>query len=187
MIAWTLHGVLSTIHERYIRRQDLGWLLAGIGVSTAIILLVFKDTILALIASVQLTANDRVRASDWTEMPSMGANRDVIDIALYTVNIRSWDKTIPTIPTSERVAKTFKNWRVMQNSRGRRIKRSAGINLHSAHLLRDGDLDRLSQIGVLKAELADKVKELEEHKRHRGANEQRRMTNLGTFRAYRAR
>ena len=114
----------------------------GIGVSTAVVLFVFKDTILSLIASIQLTANDMVRIGDWIEMPKQGADGDVIDIALHTIKVQNWDKTITTIPTFELYAQSFKNWRGMQESGGRRIKRALHIDLATVRFLSDEDVER---------------------------------------------
>jgi miniconductance mechanosensitive channel len=99
-------------------------LLSGLGAMAAVLMLVFKDTILSLVASVQLTSNDMLRVGDWIEMPQMGADGDVIDIALHTIKVQNWDKTITTIPTHRLIADSFKNWRGMSESGGRRIKRS---------------------------------------------------------------
>src|SRR5690606_9118793 len=99
-------------------------LLSGLGAMAAVLMLVFKDTILSLVASVQLTSNDMLRVGDWIEMPQMGADGDVIDIALHTVKVQNWDKTITTIPTHRLIAESFRNWRGMSESGGRRIKRA---------------------------------------------------------------
>ncbi|MEO0477939.1 MAG: mechanosensitive ion channel family protein [Planctomycetota bacterium] len=167
--------------------QDLSALLAGIGVSTAIVLLVFKDTLTSLVASISLTANDTVRVGDWIEMPAAGADGDVIDVALHMVKVRNWDKTITTIPINDLYAKTFKNWRGMSESGGRRIKRSIKLDINSVRFLDEADFERLEKIGILKGYLNGKKKELEEYNRHRNQDEQRRLTNMGTFRAYVAR
>ncbi|MBW2495013.1 MAG: mechanosensitive ion channel, partial [Deltaproteobacteria bacterium] len=105
--------------------------LSGLGAMTAVLLLVFKDTILSLVASVQLTGNDMIRVGDWIEMPKYGADGDVVDIALHTVKVQNWDKTITTIPTHKLIEDSFKNWRGMSLTGGRRIKRSVFIDANT--------------------------------------------------------
>ena len=168
--------------------SDVSSLVAGIGVSTAVVLFVFKDTILSLIASIQLTANDMVRIGDWIEMPKQGADGDVIDIALHTVKVQNWDKTITTIPTFELYAQSFKNWRGMQESGGRRIKRSLHIDLESIRFLGDEDVERLSQIRLIHPYLAEKREAVAATNAAlpdgSAVTDRRRLTNVGTFRAY---
>lgn len=106
-------------------------LLSGIGALSAVIMLIFKDSILGLVAGVQLTSNDMVRVGDWIEMPKYGADGDIIDISLNTVKVQNWDKTITTIPTYALISDSFKNWRGMHNSGGRRIKRSINVDTSS--------------------------------------------------------
>ncbi|MCG8590040.1 MAG: mechanosensitive ion channel family protein, partial [Proteobacteria bacterium] len=104
------------------------WLfLSGVGAMTAVLLLVFRDTILSLVASIQLTGNDMIRVGDWIEMPQFGADGDVVDVALHTVKVQNWDKTITTTPTHRLISESFKNWRGMSMSGGRRIKRSVSL------------------------------------------------------------
>jgi miniconductance mechanosensitive channel len=110
-------------------------LLSGLGAMAAVLLLVFKDTILSLVASVQLTSNDMLRVGDWIEMPSMDADGDVIDIALHTVKVQNFDKTITTIPTHKLIADSFRNWRGMSDSGGRRIKRALVLDQNSVRFL----------------------------------------------------
>jgi miniconductance mechanosensitive channel len=164
-------------------------LLSGLGAMTAILLLVFKDTILGLVASVQLTANDMVRVGDWIEMPQYGADGDVIDVALHTVKVQNWDKTITTIPTYKLIAESFKNWRGMSASGGRRIKRAVYIDKNSIRFLSDEEVARFRRFALLKDYIASKEKELADYnaglKYATEANvNQRRLTNVGTFRAY---
>src|SRR3546814_8049335 len=99
-------------------------LLAGVVGMTAVLLMVFKDTLLSLVASLQIASNDMLRVGDWIEMPSQGADGDVIDISLHTVKVQNWDKTISTIPTHRMISESFRNWRGMTESGGRRIKRA---------------------------------------------------------------
>ncbi|MDJ0927369.1 MAG: mechanosensitive ion channel family protein [Gammaproteobacteria bacterium] len=164
-------------------------LLSGLGAMTAILLLVFKDTILGLVASVQLTANDMVRVGDWIEMPQFGADGDVVDVALHTVKVQNWDKTITTIPTHKLIAESFKNWRGMSASGGRRIKRSVHIDQNSIRFLTSAEIDRFKQFALLKDYIPAKEQELRDYNaRLEYATEasvnQRRLTNVGTFRAY---
>ena len=128
IVIWIFGGVM--IIAAVLDRSPL-LLLSGFGAMTAILLLVFKDTILSLVASVQLTAQDMVRVGDWIEMPQFGADGDVVDVQLHTVKVQNWDKTITTIPTHRLITDSFKNWRGMSQSGGRRIKRSIFIDVSS--------------------------------------------------------
>jgi miniconductance mechanosensitive channel len=164
-------------------------LLSGLGAMTAILLLVFKDTILGLVASVQLTANDMVRVGDWIEMPQYGADGDVIDVALHTVKVQNWDKTITTVPTHRLIAESFKNWRGMSASGGRRIKRSVHIDKNSIRFLTQDEIQRFKDFALLTDYIRDKEKELAAYntgvsKTGAASVNQRHLTNVGTFRAY---
>jgi len=164
-------------------------LLSGLGAITAVLLLVFKDTILSLVASIQLTTNDMLRVGDWITMPSMDADGDVIDISLHTVKVQNFDKTISTIPTHRLVSDAFQNWRGMAESGGRRIKRSVVLDQNTIRFLSDTEVDELEKLNALKTYLADKRKELAEwNESELGGDDApvnaRRMTNIGTFRAY---
>lgn len=165
---------------------ELGSLFVGMGALTAVIMLVFKDTILAFVASLQISSNDLVRIGDWIEVPGAKADGDVIDIALHTVKVQNWDKTITTVPTYELFANSFKNWRGMTDGDGRRIKRSITLDVQSVRFLEDEDLDRLSKIAVLSDYLEEKRAALRSAERRDDevAANRRRLTNLGTFRAY---
>ena len=168
---------------------DLRYLVTGLGAATAVLMLIFQDTILSLVASVQISGDGRVRIGDWIEMPSQNADGDVIDIALHTVTVQNWDKTITTIPTKKLVTESFKNWRGMQESGGRRIKRSIFLDQHSVRFLDAPALDRLERFGLLDDYLAGKRVELQQWnaqvaQAHPEEVNARRMTNLGTFRAY---
>ncbi len=164
-------------------------LITGLGAATAVFMLVFQDTILSLVASVQISGDGRVRIGDWIEMPSQNADGDVIDIALHTVTVQNWDKTVTTIPTKKLVTESFKNWRGMQESGGRRIKRSIYLDQHSVRFVDTQGLARLSQFALLDDYLAGKQQELEQWnaqvaQAHPEPVNARRLTNLGTFRAY---
>ena len=164
-------------------------LLSGLGALSAILLLVFKDTILGLVAGVQLTSNDMLRVGDWIEVPGSGADGDVIDIALHTVKVQNWDKTITTIPTWKLIADPFKNWRGMSEAGGRRIKRALLIDAGSVRFIGGEDITRMSESTVLRDYLADKATEVSIWNAELGEAaripiNQRRLTNLGTLRAY---
>jgi miniconductance mechanosensitive channel len=163
--------------------------LSGLGAMTAVLLLIFRDTILSLVASVQLTGNDMVRVGDWIEMPQYGADGDVIDVALHTVKVQNWDKTITTVPTHKLISDPFKNWRFMSLSGGRRIKRALYLDMSTVRFLEAGEIDRFGQFALLGDYVRDKRAELDAHNAARGRNPQlnadiRRLTNLGTFRVY---
>lgn len=164
-------------------------LLSGLGALAAVLMLVFKDTILSLVASIQLSSNDMLRVGDWIEMPSAGVDGDVIDIALHTVKVQNFDKTIVTIPTWKLISESYRNWRGMQEAGGRRIKRSLLIDQTSVRFLSDEDEADLARFAVLKDYLAEKDEELAEWNASLAEAGQepvnrRRQTNLGAFRAY---
>ena len=163
--------------------------LSGLGALTAVLMLVFRDTILSLVASVQIMSNDMIRIGDWVEMPQANADGDVIDIALHTVKIQNWDKTISAIPTHKFISESFKNWRGMSDSGGRRIKRAIHLDMSSIHFLSDEEMAQLSRFEFLHEYLHTKQTELEvANAREVSGNDvipdQRRLTNVGTFRAY---
>ncbi len=163
--------------------------ISGIGAFTAVLLLIFKDSILGLVAGVQLSTNDLVRIGDWITMPKYGADGDVIDISLVTVSVQNFDKTIVVLPAYTLISEGFKNWRGMQESDGRRIKRSFNIDMQSIRFL-DGELmKKIEAVQLLKPYLQERLQEITSHNRAVGADEDspvngRRLTNLGTFRAY---
>ncbi|AMJ56641.1 MAG: mechanosensitive ion channel family protein [Xanthomonadales bacterium] len=164
-------------------------ILTGLGAMTAVLMLIFQDTILSLVASVQISNDGRVRIGDWIEMPSQNADGDVIDIALHTITVQNWDKTITTVPTKKLISDSFKNWRGMSESGGRRIKRAIYLDQHSVRFLEAGEVSRLHRFALIDGYLGEKQRELGEWNARpevRGAEavNQRRVTNLGTFRAY---
>lgn len=164
-------------------------LLSGLGALSAILILVFQDTILSFIAGLQLTMNDQVRVGDWIEMPQYGADGDVEEVALHTIKVRNWDKSITTIPTHKLVGDSFKNWRGMFESGGRRIKRSILIDQTSVRFLDEELMARLQNIQLLQDYLGQKTKEIEEYNALHNIDTSslvngRHLTNLGTFRAY---
>ena len=164
-------------------------LLSGIGALAAVLLLVFRDTILSFVASLQMANYDMIRVGDWIEMKQYGADGDVVELTLHTVKIQNFDKTITTVPTSKLTEQTFKNWRGMSESGGRRIKRSFFVDMNSIRFLDDADLDRLGRFAVLKDYIQEKRRELAEFNRAFEGDPDlvlnaRRMTNVGTLRAY---
>ena len=169
--------------------KKIGLLLSGLGAMSAVLILVFKDTILGFVAGIQLASNDMLRVGDWITMPGAGADGDVIDITLYTVKVRNFDKTIVTIPTWKLISDSYQNWRGMAESGGRRIKRALLIDAGTVHFLDADGLERLGRFRLLHDYLGAKNTELAQWNRSLGeAGEQavnrRRMTNLGSFRAY---
>lgn len=160
-------------------------LLAGLGAVSAVLMLVFKDSILGFVAGIQLMSNRMVNIGDWIVMPSSNADGDVIEINLTTVKVQNWDKTISTIPTYKLVSESFTNWRGMQESGGRRIKRSVNIDIYSVHYLTDEDVENLKQSSLLKAYIENKQQEIREYNANvENPLDKRRLTNLGTFREY---
>ncbi|WP_417659864.1 mechanosensitive ion channel family protein [Pseudidiomarina sp.] len=164
-------------------------LLSGLGAMAAVLMLVFQDTLLSLVASVQITSNDIIRVGDWVEMPNLSVDGDVIDIALHTVKVQNWDKTISTIPTKRFISDPFKNWRGMQESGGRRIKRSLMLDQNSVHFLSEEERGKLHRFRLLKDYLNTKQKEIDDWNQQlkdegKEPVNTRRISNLGTFRAY---
>lgn len=164
-------------------------LFSGLGAMTAVLLLVFKDTIMGFVAGIQLSANDMLAEGDWLEMPKFGADGAVIDISLTTVKVRNWDNTITTIPAYSLIADSFKNWRGMSESGGRRIKRAVYIDATSVKFLQPEDLERLRHAALISDYIEKKSTEIEQDNQQAGVDlsspmNGRRLTNLGTFRAY---
>ncbi len=164
-------------------------LFSGLGAMTAILMLVFKDPIMGLVGGIQLSANRMLSVGDWLEMPRYGADGDVIDITLTSVKVQNWDKTITTIPTYALIADSFKNWRGMQESGGRRIKRSIRIDMTSVQFLSDAQIAFFRKADLLTDYIDARLKEIHACNTSRSQDltcpiNGRRMTNLGTFRAY---
>ena len=186
IIVWVLGGVM--IISALLDRSPL-LLLSGLGAMTAILLLVFKDTILSLVASVQLTAQDMVRVGDWIEMPQFGADGDVVDVQLHTVKVQNWDKTITTIPTHRLITDSFKNWRGMSQAGARRIKRSICIDVSTVRMQTEEEVDHFTRFALLKDYVKNKEQELSDYNKGLATEvdeevNRRRLTNVGTFRAY---
>ncbi|MCF6187770.1 MAG: mechanosensitive ion channel family protein [Desulfobulbaceae bacterium] len=164
-------------------------LLSVMGGLTAVTMLVFRDSILGFIASIQLTGTDMVRVGDWIEMPSYDADGDVIEISIHSVRVRNWDKTITTIPTYALISKSFKNWRGMSESGGRRIKRQINIDMTSIRFISDQELENFAGIQLISEYVRNRQKEIEEYNQAPGVDTSvvingRRQTNIGIFRAY---
>src|SRR5690554_3540784 len=164
-------------------------MLSGLGALSAVLLLVFKDTLLSLVASTQMSNYDMLRLGDWIEMPQAGADGFVVDMALHTVKVQNWDKTVTTIPTYKLFSESFRNWRHMFESGGRRIKRTLRIDASTVRFLTEEEIDQLRRYALIRDYLDGKQVELDETNRKLGelvkvpAN-RRRLTNIGTFRAY---
>jgi len=164
-------------------------LLGGLGAMAAVLILVFKDTILGFVASIQLSANKMVNVGDWISMPKYNADGDVIDISLNTVKVQNWDKTIATIPTYALVSESFNNWKGMEESGGRRIKRSINIDMNSVGFLDAEQIEKFRKYHLLNDYVHRKEKEISEFNKSLKLEEDqvtngRKMTNLGTFRIY---
>jgi len=168
--------------------KDISVLLTGIGAFAAVLMLVFKDSILGFVGGIQINANDMVRLGDWVSVPSAGADGTVIDISLTTVKIQNWNKTISTVPTYSLVTGSFQNWRGMEESGGRRIKRSLNIDIQSVKFSTEEDIEKYKKFRLLKDYLSKKDEELKEYNKKLGIEEDtfngRYQTNIGIFRAY---
>ena len=164
-------------------------LLSGIGALMAVIVLVFRDTILSLVASVNIASNRLVKVGDWIEAPAFDADGDVIDIALHTIKVQNWDKTITTIPTHKLVDNSFKNWQGMQESGGRRIKRAIRVDMNSIRFCDEEMLKRFGRFQLIRDYVSQRQVEVDEENRAQKIDTTqivngRRLTNVGTFRAY---
>ena len=165
------------------------YLLSGIGALTAVLMLIFKDTILSLVSSIQISSNDLFKVGDWVEAPHFGADGDVIDIALHTIKIQNWDKTISIIPTHKLVDSSFKNWKGMSDSGGRRIKRSIKIDMNSIKFCTNEMIEKFRKFNVLIDYIDSKTQEINKYNSDNKLSGDsmingRSLTNIGTFRAY---
>jgi miniconductance mechanosensitive channel len=170
-------------------QKDLTTFFAGLGAMAAVLMLIFKDSILGLVAGVQLSANDMVRLGDWIQMDSRTADGTVIDISLNTVKVQNWDRTISTIPTYALVTESFTNWRGMEESGGRRIKRSINIDMNSIHFLSRDEIEKFKKIQIIRDYIEQRELEVEQYNRDHNVDDTmpvngRRITNIGTFRKY---
>lgn len=182
----TILVIISILFEINITK-----IMTGLGATAAVLLLVFKDTILGFVAGIQLSANKMVSAGDWITMPSYKADGTVLDITLNTVKVQNWDKTITTIPTYKLVEDSFINWKGMETSGGRRIKRSINIDVSSVKFCSAEMIERFKKIRLLKGYIVQKEEELIQHntqKEGESISESlangRRLTNIGVFRKY---
>ena len=165
------------------------YLLSGIGALTAVLMLIFKDTILSLVSSIQISSNDLFKIGDWVEAPHFGADGDVIDIALHTIKIQNWDKTISVIPTHKLVDSSFKNWKGMSDSGGRRIKRSIKIDMNSVKFCTDEMIAKYKKFKILSDYIEKKTQDIIRYNSDKNLSSDttingRSLTNIGTFRAY---
>jgi miniconductance mechanosensitive channel len=164
-------------------------LLGALGALTAVLMLVFKDTILGLVASIQISSHDMVRVGDWVSMPKYGTDGDVLEITLNTVKIQNWDKTISTIPTYAFISDSFKNWRGMTDSKGRRIKRSLNIDMTSIKFCTDEEIANYKSVEMLKDYIESIQGEIATHNDSNSHDKSsllngRNLTNIGLFREY---
>jgi len=184
-----IFAVIGIIILSILIGKSPAFFIGGLGAMAAVLMLIFKDPILGLAAGIQLSANKMVRVGDWIEMSKYGADGDVIDISLTTVKVQNFDKTIVTIPTFALVSDGVRNWRGMSESGGRRIKRSVYIDMTSVKFCTQDMIEKFSKIQCLRDYIFDKKKELQDFNQEQNIDDSvlvngRRMTNLGTFRAY---
>lgn len=188
VIKLLVYLVATILSISYVLDRSPFYLLSGIGALTAVLLLVFQDTIKGLVASIQISANKMVAPGDWIEIPQYGADGDVLEIGLSTVKVQNFDRTVTTVPTYALISGSFKNWRDMLNSGGRRIKRALQIDISSIDFYSKEQLEELKKIRLLAPYLEDKIAQLEAHaKKYDIADtdvNSRQLTNIGTFRAY---
>ncbi|MCK9500741.1 MAG: mechanosensitive ion channel family protein [Fermentimonas caenicola] len=169
--------------------QDTTTVIAGLGAGSAILMLIFKDSILGFVASLQVSANDMVRIGDWITMPKYGADGDVIQITLTTVKVRNFDKTITTLPPYALVSDSFQNWRGMQETGGRRLKRSVHIKQSTIRFIRPDELEHLYKIELISEYVKTKVKEIDKYNKENSVDKSllingRNLTNIGLYRQY---
>jgi miniconductance mechanosensitive channel len=184
LIVYILGGIY--IISILIDKSPMG-IFSALGAMSVVLMLVFKDTILGFVGSIQIAANNMVKIGDWVEFPKFGADGDVIEIKLQTIKVQNWDKTITTIPTYSFVSDAFKNWRGMSESGGRRIKRSISLDMNSVKFCDDTLLQKLERIDLLRDYFDEKTKEIESFNSGKDITHSaniRQLTNLGSFRAY---
>jgi miniconductance mechanosensitive channel len=188
VIKLAIYLVATILAVSFILDKSPIYLLSGLGALTAVLLLVFQDTIKGLVASIQISANKMVAPGDWIEIPNYGADGDVIEIGLNTVKVKNFDNTVTTVPTYALINGSFKNWRGMFNSGGRRIKRTIIIDINSISFYQNVEIEKLKEIRLLKDYLQKKSDEitssLQENNLAGDNVNSRQLTNIGTFRAY---
>jgi len=170
-----------------ILNKSVVYFFSGLGALAAVLMLVFKDSILGLVAGVQLTSNNMVKPGDWVSVPKHNADGDVLEISLHTVKIQNWDKTITTIPTYALISDSFQNWKGMQESGGRRIKRTISIDMKTIQFCSLDLLEKFKKITILKDYLDKKIQEIEKHNFNVDRSVKvngRALTNIGIFRKY---
>lgn len=184
-----IYGMAIILTIAYLFKKDPWDLVIGLGTMAAVLLLIFKDTILGFVASIQLSANNMVKLGDWVTVPKHNADGTVIDITLNTVKVQNWDKTISTIPTYSLVSESFSNWKGMEESGGRRIKRSVLIDVNSIKFCDADMLNRFEKFDLIRDYVVEKERELREHNQQRKVKDEdfisgRHQTNVGIFRKY---
>ena len=184
-----IYGMAVILMIAYLFKKDPWDLVIGLGTMAAVLILVFKDTILGFVASIQLSANNMVKLGDWVTVPKHNADGTVIDITLNTVKVQNWDKTIATIPTYSLVSESFSNWKGMEESGGRRIKRSVLIDVNTIKFCDVAMLQRFEKFDLIRAYVIEKEKELREYNKQRNLSDDdyisgRHQTNVGIFRKY---
>jgi miniconductance mechanosensitive channel len=189
VIKLAVYLVTTILSISFVLDKSPIYLLSGLGALTAVLLLVFQDTIKGLVASIQISANKMLAPGDWIEIPQYGADGDVLEIGLNTVKVQNFDRTVTTVPTYALISGSFKNWRDMFASGGRRIKRTIIIDIGSIHFYQADKIEKLKEIHLLKEYLARKLHEISEHSKQLALEDtdyvnQRKLTNVGTFRAY---
>ena len=189
VVKLVLYGLATITALSILMDESPALLFSGLGAMTAVLMLIFKDPILGFVGGIQLSANQMVKRGDWIEMPNYGADGDVLEVALTTVKVQNFDKTITTIPTYALISESFKNWRGMAESQGRRIKRAIHIDINSIKFCDDALLTRLSRVPYMADYLAEKRQEIDawdggHDEEPSTAWHPRRLTNIGTFRAY---
>jgi len=164
------------------------WVLLGsLGAISAVLLLIFRDTILSFMANLQISSNNLIQLHDWVEAPAFGADGDVIEIALHTIKVQNWDKTITVIPTHKLIDSSFKNWRGMEESGGRRIKRAINIDMSSIKFCNESMIEKYMQIDLLSDYLKEKIDDISDLQKKKSVKiglNSRQLTNVGTFREY---
>jgi miniconductance mechanosensitive channel len=184
-----IYGMAAILMIAYLFKQNPWDLVIGLGTMAAVLLLIFKDTILGFVASIQLSANNMVKLGDWVTVAKHNADGTVIDITLNTVKVQNWDKTISTIPTYALVSESFNNWKGMEESGGRRIKRAVSIDTNSIKFCDSDMLNRFEKFELIRGYVMEKEKELREFNKQKNLSEEdyisgRHQTNVGIFRKY---
>jgi len=186
-VAVLIFGVVYAI--AVVSNRSPWFLLSGLGALMAILLLVFRETILSVVASIQIAQNDMIRVGDWIDMPQHHADGHVVQVTLHTVKVQNWDKTTTTVPVHAIVQEPYRNWRGMQEAGGRRVKRAVSIDISTVRFLTDEEIERFRQFDPLRDYMERKLTELASHAVQNApepgiAPDARRLTNIGTFRAY---